>query len=116
VEGCGKLFGGCVQNPYFSRKGRARNGAPSGSSLDGKQKTREFPRFSANRPGGASQRQAAAHLGVKPRCVTSALANRRERYTAASNEALIALAIRLQWIEIAIDIRQDETSPPPQTW
>jgi hypothetical protein len=53
---------------------------------------------------------------VKPRCVTSALANRRERYTAASNEALIALAIRLQWIEIAIDIRQDETSPPPQTW
>ena len=65
-------------NPHFSRKGRARNGAPSGSSLDGKQKTREFPRFSANRPGRASQRQTVAHLGVKPRCVTNTLANRRE--------------------------------------
>ena len=40
----------------------------------------------------------------------------RERYTTTTNEALIALAIRLQWIEIAIDIHQDATSPPPQTW
>ena len=40
----------------------------------------------------------------------------RERYTAPTNEALVALAIRLQWIEIAIDIHQDATSPPPQTW
>ena len=62
---------------------------------------------------GLTQRQAAAHLGLKPRCVTSALANMRERYTARSNEALVALAIRLQWIEIAIDIHQDAT-PPPQ--
>jgi DNA-binding CsgD family transcriptional regulator len=65
---------------------------------------------------GLTQKQAAAHLGLKPRCVTSALANMRERYTAASNEALIALAIRLQWIAIAIDIHQDATSPPPPTW
>ena len=37
----------------------------------------------------------------------------RERYTTTTttNEALIALAIRLQWIEIAIDIHQDERSP-----
>jgi DNA-binding NarL/FixJ family response regulator len=62
---------------------------------------------------GLTQREAAAHLGVKPRCVTSALANMRERYTTTTNEALIALAIRLQWIEIAIDIHQDATSPPP---
>ena len=59
---------------------------------------------------GLSQKQAAAHLGVKPRCVTSALANMRERYTTTTNEALIALAIRLQWIEIAIEIHQDECS------
>ena len=65
---------------------------------------------------GLTQRQAAAHLGVKPRCVTSALANMRERYTTTTNEALVALAIRLHWIEIAIDIHQDATSPPPQTW
>jgi hypothetical protein len=42
----------------------------------------------------------------------------RERYTAASNEALIALAIRFQWIEIAIDIHQDECgagSPPTKS-
>jgi len=65
---------------------------------------------------GLTQRQAAAHLGLKPRCVTSALAYMRERYTTTTNEALIALAIRLQWIEIAIDIHQDATSPPPQTW
>jgi DNA-binding NarL/FixJ family response regulator len=56
---------------------------------------------------GLTQRQAAAHLGVRPRCVTSALANMRERYTTTTNEALVALAIRLQWIEIAIDIHQD---------
>jgi DNA-binding CsgD family transcriptional regulator len=65
---------------------------------------------------GLTQRQAASHLGVNPRCVASALASMRERYTATTNEALIALAIRLQWIEIAIDIHQDATSPPPQTW
>lgn len=64
---------------------------------------------------GLTQKEAAAHLGLKPRCVTSALATMRDRYTASSNEALIALAIRLQWIEIAIDIHQDETSPPQQT-
>jgi|CZKD01.1.fsa_nt_gi DNA-binding CsgD family transcriptional regulator len=63
---------------------------------------------------GLTQRQAAAHLGVKLRCVTSALANMRERYTTTTNEALIALAIRLQWIEIAIDIHQDEASPDPR--
>jgi DNA-binding CsgD family transcriptional regulator len=49
---------------------------------------------------GLTQRQAAAHLGLKPRCVTSTLANMRARYTATTNEALVALAIRLQWIEI----------------
>lgn len=64
---------------------------------------------------GLTQRQAAAQIGLKPRSVASALANMRERYTTASNEALVALAIRLQWIEIAIEIHQDATSPPPTT-
>ena len=58
---------------------------------------------------GLTQRQAAAHLGIRPRCVNSALANMRECYAAGSNEALIALAVRLQWIELAIEIHHDET-------
>jgi DNA-binding NarL/FixJ family response regulator len=65
---------------------------------------------------GLTQKQVAAHFGLKLRCVTSALGNMRARYTTTSNEALIALAIRLQWIEIAIDIHPDATYPPPQTW
>jgi len=42
-------------------------------------------------------------------------ATTRERYTTTTNEALVALVIRLQWIEIAIDIHQDTTSRP-ETW
>ncbi len=56
---------------------------------------------------GLAQKEVAARLGLKLRCVTSALGNMRARYTTTSNEALVALAIRLQWIEIAIDIHQD---------
>jgi hypothetical protein len=32
----------------------------------------------------------------------------RDRYAAPTNEALIALAIRLQWVGLAVDIHQDE--------
>jgi DNA-binding CsgD family transcriptional regulator len=52
---------------------------------------------------GHSQKQAAAHLGVKPRCVTNSLGNMRNRYTAPTHEALIAMAVRLQWISVAIE-------------
>jgi hypothetical protein len=34
----------------------------------------------------------------------TALGHMRERYTTPTNEALIALATRLQWIAVAIDI------------
>jgi DNA-binding CsgD family transcriptional regulator len=59
---------------------------------------------------GYSQKQAANQLRAKPRSITSALARMRDRYTAPSNEALVALAIRLQWIEIAVEIQPE----PPQ--
>lgn len=52
---------------------------------------------------GHSQKQTAAHLGVKHRAITSALGNMRDRYTSPTNEALVALAVRLQWISVAID-------------
>ena len=60
---------------------------------------------------GHTQKQAAGHLGLRPRSVTNALGHMRDRYTAPTNEALIALAMRLQWIEIGIEIHQDETCP-----
>ena len=52
---------------------------------------------------GRSQKEAAAHLGVKHRAVASALGHMRNRYTAPTNEALVALAVRLQWITLAIE-------------
>ena len=36
----------------------------------------------------------------------------RARYAAASSEALITQAIRPQWIEVAIDIHQDDPTQP----
>jgi DNA-binding CsgD family transcriptional regulator len=53
---------------------------------------------------GLTQKQAAAHLGLHHRTVTNTLGHMRERYSAATNEALIAAAVRLQWIAVAIDI------------
>lgn len=52
---------------------------------------------------GHTQKQAAGHLGLAPRYVTNSVANMRTRYTAPTNEALVALAVRLQWITLAID-------------
>jgi len=52
---------------------------------------------------GHTQKQAAGHLGLKPRAVTSAIERMRNRYTAPNNEALVALAIRLQWIALQIE-------------
>jgi hypothetical protein len=51
-----------------------------------------------------TQKQAAGHLGLKDRTVTGALGHMRERYTTPTNEALIALATRLQWITVAIEV------------
>lgn len=64
---------------------------------------------------GHTQKQAAWHLGLKPRSVTNALGHMRNRYTAPTNETLIALAIRLQWISIAIECEDELATPkhPP---
>jgi DNA-binding CsgD family transcriptional regulator len=61
---------------------------------------------------GHTHKQAAGHLGLAHRSVTNALGRMRDRYTSPTNEALIALAIRLQWIAVAIEVHPDETSPP----
>ncbi len=53
---------------------------------------------------GHTHKQAAGHLGLAHRSVTNALGRMRDRYTTPTNESLIALATRLQWIELAIDI------------
>jgi DNA-binding NarL/FixJ family response regulator len=64
---------------------------------------------------GHSHTSAAAELHTRPRNITQALAKMRARYTAATNEALIAIAVRLQWIALAIDCEVipalDTTSP-----
>ena len=63
---------------------------------------------------GHTTSQAAGHLGLEKRCITSALERMRHRYTTPTNEALIALAIRLQWIAVAIectDLRGNATLP-----
>ena len=53
---------------------------------------------------GHTHKQAAGRLGLAHRSVTNALGRMRDRYATPTNEALIALAIRLQWIFVAIDI------------
>lgn len=52
---------------------------------------------------GRSQEQAAAEMRLAHYSVTSSLGRMRALYTAATNQALIALAIRLQWITLAIE-------------
>jgi DNA-binding CsgD family transcriptional regulator len=52
---------------------------------------------------GRTQKQAAALLGLAHRSLSNALGHMRDRYTAPTNECLIALAVRLQWIALAID-------------
>ena len=55
---------------------------------------------------GRSQRELAQHLGLAYHSVSNALGRMRLRYTAPTNEALIALAVRLQWIAVTIDCTQ----------
>ncbi|HEV2395650.1 MAG TPA: LuxR C-terminal-related transcriptional regulator [Candidatus Sulfotelmatobacter sp.] len=58
---------------------------------------------------GRTHKQAAARLGIKPHSLTAAVEKMRERYTAPTNVALVALAVRLQWIALAIDCAGSET-------
>jgi DNA-binding CsgD family transcriptional regulator len=52
---------------------------------------------------GHTQKQTAGHLGLKLRSISAALGNMRNRYTAPTNESLIAIAVCLEWITIAVD-------------
>ena len=52
---------------------------------------------------GHTQKQTAGRLRLAHRSVTNALGKMRTRYTTPTNESLIALAVRLQWIVLAID-------------
>jgi len=52
---------------------------------------------------GHTQKEAAQRLGIRSRAVTSSVSLMRTRYAAPTNEALVALAVRLQWITIAIE-------------
>ncbi len=52
---------------------------------------------------GQSQRELARHLGLAHHSVSNALGRMRTRYTTPTNEALIAIAVRLQWIAVSID-------------
>ncbi len=60
---------------------------------------------------GPTFKQAAGHLGLKHRTITRALEEMRHRSTTPTNEALMALATRQQWIDVIIDI-PEETFPP----
>jgi DNA-binding CsgD family transcriptional regulator len=51
---------------------------------------------------GYRQKEAAGHLGIKPRALANALEHMRNRYAAPTNESLIAVAVRLQWITLSI--------------
>lgn len=56
---------------------------------------------------GHTRKQAAAHLRITHRSLLHKIESMRNRYTAPTTEALIAIAVRLQWITLAIDCLQD---------
>ena len=58
---------------------------------------------------GRTQRQAALSLDIAYHSVTNALGHMRDRYTTPTNECLIALAVRLQWIAVAIECLDAQT-------
>ena len=60
---------------------------------------------------GHTQKEAAHHLGIRSRAVTNTIATMRSRYTAPTNEALIALAVRLQWITLSINCAEYNAQP-----
>ena len=52
---------------------------------------------------GWTPQDTARHLATSPRTITAALHRMRDRYNLPTNEALIAAAVKLEWIPIAID-------------
>jgi DNA-binding CsgD family transcriptional regulator len=56
---------------------------------------------------GRTQKQAAARLGLAHHSLSNALGHMRDRYNFTTNEALIAAAVKLDWISLAIDTTAD---------
>jgi DNA-binding CsgD family transcriptional regulator len=52
---------------------------------------------------GWTPQDTARHLATSRRTVTAALHRMRDRYNFPTNEALIAAAVKLEWIPLAID-------------
>ncbi len=63
---------------------------------------------------GLTQKQTAQTLRLAYHSVTNALGEMRARYTAPTNESLIALAVRLQWISLAIDCTESLDTVAPK--
>ena len=60
---------------------------------------------------GHTRKQAAAALHLKPRTITATIQRMCDRYGAANPLALIAAAIRLEWIALEIDVDTQDTAP-----
>jgi len=56
---------------------------------------------------GRTPPDTARHLDTTPRTITAALHRMRDRYNFPTNEALIAVAVKLEWIPLAIDTTDD---------
>jgi len=56
---------------------------------------------------GHSTAEIAGLLGTTPHVIRNQVQHLRDRF-AATNEALIAMAVRLEWIACPIEVRQDE--------
>jgi hypothetical protein len=63
--------------------------------------------------GPATQALAdGAPFSSRPRTIARALEEMRHRYITPTNEALMALATRLQWIALAVDCTDPRTPRP----
>ena len=58
---------------------------------------------------GWTPQDTARHLATSPRTITAALHRMRDRYNLPTNEALIAAAVKLEWIPLAIDTADEPT-------
>ena len=61
---------------------------------------------------GRRRLDTARHLDTTPRTITVALRRMRDRYNFPTNEALIAAALKLEWIPLAIDTHRRPKAPP----
>jgi hypothetical protein len=65
---------------------------------------------------GHTHKRVAGHRGLKHRTITPALEEMRHCYTTPSNEALMALATCLHWIDLTIDCTDPQDTPDLGFW